>query len=174
MIFRVLPNQQIPHFRHEPPNKPERIMLVEGDEIEGPEWWTREFSGRMVPLDDEGQPVIDPRMLRALAGGLATARAHEKVTLLEQAIAESPALADVLQPKLDEARAKAEEAQAAFQERQAARQTPAQARAEQHAGVKVQDAPAPARGPAAQAQAAAPKAGAVKTANAGPVTTEGA
>lgn len=71
MLFKVNEGQSIRHF-----NGKDNVMLAGGQTIEGPEWWRREFAGRMTAIDAPPDDA-DPQ--------LATAKPHERVSLLKDA-----------------------------------------------------------------------------------------
>lgn len=124
MKFRVNPGQKIPRmFIDEATGKPKNDTLVGGMEVEGPPWWADEFAGRMTPLDESGNPV-DPRALASLSQDLATAKAHEKVSILQDIMAKNPSLADALKPQLAQAEDEAAAAVADLEAKRAMRPTP--------------------------------------------------
>jgi len=122
MQFRVNEGQRIPQLVTEPGKPPERRILVGGDVVEGPPFWIEEFAGRMTPLDDKGNP-IDQRAMAGLVD-LATAKAHERVSILEEMIRANPGVVgDALQPQLDKAKADAEQARLEMEARRAAKES---------------------------------------------------
>lgn len=120
MQFKVNDGQKIPHGGPDPTSGVYvRRFLDPGEIVEGPPWWVDEFRGRMTPLDDAGNP-IDDRALSAMSVDLATAKAHERVTILEDMIARHPGVvADGLKPELEKAKAEAESARADLEAKRA-------------------------------------------------------
>lgn len=105
MKFRVNDGHTIQRLEGQPNGEALSITLVAGDQVEGPPWWAEEFSGRMTPLDDQGQPID-------LSIDLPTAKALERVSLLEDMIARNPTVAEALQGELAKAQADATSARA--------------------------------------------------------------
>ena len=128
MKFRVNKGQKIPQLLGKPGFEGERIILKEGDELEGPPWWMDEFANRMTPLDEDGNP-IEHRQIAALSGDLASAKAHEKVSILEKLIADNETLRASLEPELEKAKQEADAAAAEFEKKRAAREKANQERA---------------------------------------------
>jgi hypothetical protein len=119
MKFRVNEGQQIPQVQGVPGGA-RRVMLKAGDEVDGPDWWAREFAGRMTPLDENGNPV-DLQMIEARSQDLATAKAHERIALLREMSERNPSLAEALKPELEKAEKDAQAAQEEFAKRIAER-----------------------------------------------------
>jgi hypothetical protein len=121
MKFIVNQGQRIPY-------RPEghgggTLFYTGGEIVEGPTWWAREFNGRMTPLDDQGNK-IDLAHIEAMQADLESAKAHERVTLLEDIISRSQGMIrDALMPELEKAKAEAAASQEEFAKKQKLRRT---------------------------------------------------